>query len=222
MKKIFFAVCCASLAGAAFAQTTGTESRNNIRMVSYFPVPHVSYSEVNVKNQLLLGASGKSGGSFTGRFGTSSAVNGGKTSLVLLPKEGPSSSGYNLTANKLVFNVLSTSGNNVMDNMTLTLGTSSSDSVQLEFSGLLTVKSFSGTLEKLNVKETGKVSSLYLFPNNIKGCPAGDNTLCDEANIAKVKDSSGSTCSHAQWATYQMQKAGTENEYVTKTFLECK
>lgn len=219
MKKIFLAVCCAGLAGAAFAQTTGSETRNNIRMVSYFPVPHVSYGEVNVKDELLLGASGASGVNFSAVLGTSSQVNNGKTSLVLLPKEGMSASVANLSASELIFQVKSGAANNLMDNTLLTLGSSSSaGTVSLGFSGKLKINSFT-ELGGLKVTEDGKVKNLYLFPEVIQGCSG--NAFCAAADIAQAKDSSGNTCAHAVWKTLRVKKAGTENEYEAKTFLVC-
>lgn len=210
MKKLFLTFLLTGFAASAFAASA---ERNNIRMVTFFPVPYVTYNQLNVRDELLLG--GKT--SFTGTLG--SMTKSETWSLVLTPKAGtvtdPANPPVTLNFNVLSLNVKSSSTNRTMGTSTVVAGTSSNKgAVTLNFGGTLTVNQLSMAGPKqITVSGTGKVKEMYVFPQIIKGCNATSG--CTNAQI----NAGTASCSHTKWKTLQLKKE--DNTYESKTFLVC-
>ena len=161
MKKFLLALCGLLLGVPAFAA-------DNIKMVTYFPVPYVSYGDLAV-----------TGSCDVGLLNTCSLSTGSKLDISKVSGDSRPLNTGNLTVTAGTLALNSSNSSSTLRTSTLTAGSGTSTGV-LEFAHDLSVRDISGNAANI-VEATNRanLSSLYLFGSDRRfpACDASGNVI---------------------------------------------
>lgn len=207
MKKFFLSVVLAGLVVSGFA---ANERANNIRMVSYFPVPYVTYRTVNVSDTLTFG------NDVTGTIGSN--MNASNTALGIYTNDPSDASSGLLSINRLTLNNYGSTSVLSLASLIVNAGESLLPSPNynplvpltlnstFSFNKNLLVEKFTAALSSLEASTSAAIQSLYVFPDIFSG----------SGSSGQIKGCASP--SKARWKTLQIKNGDTTSSV---TYLVC-